>query len=157
MRKSTFIEATSVLSPAQEGWLDLDSLARVEVTSEHAAFPIESALLPGAGPGWEAAHPGGQVIRLYFDEPQPIRRVQLQFNETKQNRTQEFLLRWSPGGNQPYREIIRQQYCFSPPDTTQESEDYEVELEGVTALELTIVPDQSGGDARATLTRLRLA
>ena len=32
-----------------------------------------------------------------------------------------------------------------------------MELSGVTALELAIVPDQRGGDARASLAQLRLA
>jgi len=52
---------------------------------------------------------------------------------------------------------VRQQYHFSPPDTTHELEDYAVALDAVTALELSIIPDMSGGDARATMTRLQLA
>ena len=38
-----------------------------------------------------------------------------------------------------------------------EVEDYEIDLDGVTALELRIVPDISGGSARASLAQLRLA
>ncbi len=37
-----------------------------------------------------------------------------------------------------------------------EVEDYTANLDGVDALELTIVPDASGGDARASLISLRL-
>ena len=40
---------------------------------------------------------------------------------------------------------------------TREVEDYVVNLHGVTVLELRIVPDISRGDARASLTLLRLA
>ncbi|MBP1749518.1 MAG: hypothetical protein H6Q52_2057 [Deltaproteobacteria bacterium] len=55
-----------------------------------------------------------------------------------------------------YREVLRQQFTFSPPNTTREAEDYTVSLDGVTTLELRIVPDISGGDAHASLARLRL-
>ena len=67
------------------------------------------------------------------------------------------MLRWSPDGGQSYREIVRQQYNFSPPGVTREFEDYTVDLAGVTALELRIVPDIGGGDARASVAQLRIA
>jgi hypothetical protein len=53
--------------------------------------------------------------------------------------------------------ISSAQYNFSPHDTTAERENYSVDLDGVTHLELTIIPDVSGGPARASLARLRLA
>ena len=106
-------------------------------------------------PGTASA--GEQTIRLLFDELQRVRRIQLLFHEDHQARTQEFVLRWSPDGGQSYREIVRQQYNFSPPGVTRESEDYAVDLAGVTALELRIVPDISGGDARASVAQLRIA
>jgi hypothetical protein len=40
---------------------------------------------------------------------------------------------------------------------TREFEEYAVDLAGVTALELIIVPDISGGDALASLAQLRIA
>lgn len=97
------------------------------------------------------------MIRLLFDEPLRLRRILLEFHEDGQERTQEFVLRWSPDRGQSYRELLRQQYNFSPPDTTREVEDYEVDLDGVTALELRIVPDIHGGSVRASLAQLRLA
>jgi len=145
------------VSPVDHSWLDLQRLAQVELTSEDAAYPIEAALIPSAGPGWRAAQAGGQSIRLLFDELQRIRHIQLLFHENQQARTQEFVLRWSPDGGQSYREILRQQYTFSPPGMTRECEDYAVDLAGVTALELRIVPDISGGDARASVAQLRIA
>jgi hypothetical protein len=72
-------------------------------------------------------------------------------------RTQEFVLSWSSGGEQHYREIVRQQYNFSPPSITSEVEDYVVDLDAVAALELVINPDISGGLACASLAQLRLA
>jgi len=71
------------------------------------------------------------------------------FHEEQCTRTQEFALRWSPDGGQSYRQIVRQQYNFIPPDTTREVENYTVNLDRVTILELSIVPDISGGDVRA--------
>ena len=144
-------------SPANQHWLNLDTLAQVEVTSEDAAHPIESGLLPGRGSGWRAAQPGPQTVRLVFNQPQRINRMHLEFQEDELERTQQFVLRWSSNGGQSYREIVRQQYNFSPPTTTRECEDYPVDLGGLTTLELSIVPDISGGPARASLAQLRLA
>ena len=42
-------------------------------------------------------------------------------------------------------------WTFSPDGATHETEDYQVDLWAVTALELTLTPDISGGDARASL------
>jgi len=68
----------------------------------------------------------------------------LLFCEDQKERTQEFVLRWSPNHGQSYTEIVRQQYNFSPLAATREVEDYGVDLDGVTALELRILPDVSG-------------
>ena len=142
--------------PANTGWLDLEALARVEVTSEDAAYPIESALLPIGATGWRAESPGEQTIRLLFEAPQRLRRIRLLFREEKEARTQEFVLRWSPTVDGSSRDIVRQQYHFSPSAATEEFEEYRVELEDVAALELTIIPNLSGG-SYASLAQLRLA
>jgi hypothetical protein len=89
--------------------------AWVELTSEDEAHPIESALVVETGAGWRASAPGEQVVRLLFDEPLGLPRIQLQFRETEQERTQEFALSWSGVGGQTYREVVRQPYHFSPP------------------------------------------
>ena len=157
MRKRIIDQGPPEVSAAGSDWLDLEPLAQVEITSEEAGYSIESALIPGTGSGWRAAQPGEQTIRLLFDEPLKLGRVHLVFQEDERERTQEFVLRWSPDGGQTYREIVRQQYNFSPPGATREVEDYTVDLDGVTALELKIVPDISGGSARASLAQLRLA
>ncbi len=157
MRKRIIDQNLQNVSPDDQSWLDLQRLAQVELTSEEAAHPIEGALIPSVGSGWRAAQAGEQTIRLLFDELQRVRRIQLLFQEDQQARTQEFVLRWSPDAGQTYREVVRQQYNFSPPGMTREFEDYTVDLVGVTALELTIVPDISGGDARASVAQLRIA
>jgi hypothetical protein len=141
---------------ANSGWLDLEAVAQVEVTSEDTAHPIESALLPVGATGWHAESPGEQTIRLLFEVPQTLRRIRLLFREEKEARTQEFVLRWSQTVDRSSRDIVRQQYHFSPSGATEEFEEYRVELEDVAALELTIIPNLSGG-SYASLMQLRLA
>jgi hypothetical protein len=143
--------------PAEQRWLDLASTASVEVTSEDNAFPIESALLQPDKGGWRAAEPGVQTIRLIFDQPQRLRRISLLFEETENQRTQEFTLRWSSDRGSSFREIVRQQWNFSSPDATRETEEYNVELSNVTLLDLIIDPDKGNGEAQASLLSLRLA
>ncbi len=143
-------------SPSED-WLDLERLVQVEMTSEDPAHPIESALLTHGSSGWRAAGPGEQTIRLVFFHPQRVRRIRLEFVEPNAERTQEFVLRWSQDGGQSFREIVRQRWNFSPQGATRETEDLGVDLSGVTVLELSIIPDISGGNARASLEQLRLA
>jgi hypothetical protein len=136
--------------------MEVDRIASVEISSEDSDYPIESALLMERQKGWRAANPGMQTIRLIFDEPQKLRRILLVFEDTQNSRTQEFVLRWSPDIQYSSREIVRQQWNFSPPDSVREIEDYAVELSEVKILELMIVPDKNGGAVRASLTSLRL-
>jgi XRCC1 N terminal domain len=140
-----------------EGWLDLDRAAVVEVTSEDKEYPVESALVSGETRGWRAADSGTQTVRLIFDKPQRLTRIALVFEESETERTQEFVLRWSPDGGRSFQEIVRQQWNFSPPKTIREIEEYQVALSGVTVLELVVVPDISRGAARASLKSLRLS
>src|SRR5262252_8467977 len=156
MRKRISSQSQPERPSANNDWLDLEILARVEVTSEGAVHPIESALLTVGATGWRAESPGEQTIRLLFEAPQRLRRIRLLFREEKDERTQEFVLRWSPMEEGSSRDIVRQQYHFSPSGATEEIEEYRVEFEDVTTLELTIIPNLSGG-SYASLAQLRLA
>ncbi len=139
-----------------QGWLDLEQIATVEVTSEDPSFPVESAFDSRDGTGWRAAEKGEQHIRIIFDEPVSLRRIHLRFHEAQYERMQEFFIRWSPStGGQP-REIVRQQWNFSPAGSTTEIEDYMVDLAAVSVLELIIQPDVNGHEAVATLAICRL-
>lgn len=140
-----------------DDWLDLESLARIDVTSEVPAHPVEGALSPGDDRGWRASAPGPQTVRILFDRPVGIRRVRLLFLEPEETRTQEFVLRASSDGGRPVRDLVRQQWNFAPAGSIREAEDYRFDLSGVTALELCIVPDVSGGPARASLAQWRIA
>jgi hypothetical protein len=156
MRKRPITPIPQDAPHLKQGWLDLDCMAVVEVTSEEKDYPVESALISGEVRGWRAADSGTQAMRLIFDESQRLTRIALVFEETEVERTQEFVLRWSPDGGRSFREIVRQQWNFSPPNAIREVEEYPVELSGVTVLELIIVPDISRGSARASLKSLRL-
>jgi hypothetical protein len=157
MRKRQISTIPPAAPPSGQGWLDVDRAAWVEVTSEEDGYPIESALLGTENQGWRAANSGTQTIRLIFDEPQKLKRIVLAFEDSENTRTQEFVLRWSPATGKSFREIVRQQWNFSSPGSVREIEDYAVELSSVTVLELIIIPDMSGGAARASLASLRLS
>jgi hypothetical protein len=159
MRKRQNIPTLQGTEPSDEGCLAMDRDVLVEVTSEEKAYPIESALLPDESEnrGWRAANPGTQIIRLIFDEPQTLRRIWLVFEDVENTRTQEFVLRWSPGTGHSFREIARQQWNFSPSGSIREIEDYTVDLCEVAVLELIIVPDKADREARASLKSLRVA
>src|SRR5260370_7451144 len=96
-------------------------------------------------------------MSVMFGESQRVRWMLVVFEETKSSRTQEFVIRWSGDIECSFREIVRKQWNFSPPDSVREKEDYVVELSEVKVLELVIVPDKSGGEVPASLVSLRLA
>ncbi len=155
MKKEIGDHAAEISGQAREPWLDLDAHAALRLTSENPAHPIESALQERNGAGWKTAHAGPQTIWLRFDSPQAISELHLRFEAIEQ-RTQEFLLLWSSDGGVTDREIVRQQFNFSPGAAMVEDENYFPDLANVTDLKLTIIPDISGGAARATLRALRI-
>jgi hypothetical protein len=71
-------------------------------------------------------------------------------------RTQEFTLQWSakPGGS--LAEIVRQHWSFSPQGSTGEIEDYQVNLDSVSVLQLAIKPDLTPENAYATMASWRV-
>jgi hypothetical protein len=157
MRKRITAPASQHAEPLGIDWLSLEELAEVEVTSESPGHPIEAALIPGHRLGWRAGAPGKQTIRLLFERPQPLKRIWLRIIEPNVERTQEYVIRWSPDGGRSFHDVVRQQWNFSPQGATSETEDHRVELSAVTMLELSITPNTSGGTAVASLAQLRLA
>ena len=133
-------------------WLDLASLARFEISSEDAEHPIDNALKPDER-SWRAAEDGVQTIRITFDSPQTISRIVVLFEEHDHSRTQEFALSWRNSRNSEWREIVRQQFNFSPPSATIEREEFNVSVKDAIGVELRIVPNISG-DRRASLREL---
>jgi hypothetical protein len=161
MRKRLLLSNAAKLQPkanerTTEEWLAIDQLAIVEITSEDPRFPVDSALVAEKGPCWRAAASGPQTIRIIFDTRRPLRRISLVFSETENERTQQFTLRWSPNVSGPFREIVRQQWNFSPQGSTREAENYAVELDSVAALELAINPNIASAESFASLDLFRM-
>ena len=141
---------------SDKGWLVLEQIASVEVTSEDPSFPIEFAFEYNDGPGWRASQGGEQQIRIIFDKPVSVHRIELRFHEADYERTQEFILRWSSAADGSATEIVRQQWNFSPTGSTTEIEHYVVDLDAVSVLELAIRPDLQRPEAVASLAAWRL-
>jgi hypothetical protein len=155
--RKTVIDLAAVHSeprPEQE-WLNLEEMAKVEVTSEDPRFPLESALVSRKGSGWRAAQRGKQLIRIMFDKPTRLRRIRPSFRRRKSRgpRNSLFSGRRARG---PFTEIVRQQWSFSPQGSTSETEDYQVNLDSVSILELALKPDLTPANACATLASWRM-
>ena len=139
--------------------LDVTSIATALISSEADGHPVEHAFDAKHGPGgtrWLAGEDGEQSLILAFDSPQKFRQVVLEVEETKVSRTQELQLALSSDGGKTYRELVRQEFNFSPPNTTFEREHWQVDAQGVTHLRLVIKPDKGGQPCRASLTSLAL-
>jgi len=150
----------SILSPnadhSSDRWLDLEELTHAELSSENPSYPFENALHGGGRGGWRASTPGPQVVRLTFDKPQSIRRIRLEFREDGQERIQEFAL-YATSQNLARKEVLRQQWNFSPDGSTQEVEDHPVELADVIAIELQIDPGRHDKQRIASLHSIAFA
>jgi hypothetical protein len=141
--------------PETKLWLDLGTLADVEISSEDAIHPFETALSTD-GSGWRASVPGPQVVRLVFHKPETIRHIHLEFSEANVERTQQFTL-IAQFSSMPPKEVVRQQWGFSPSGATSEIEDYIVDLQEVMALELQIDPGRHDKQCLASLDFIALA
>ena len=159
MRKSIVSPSAVTATPISDIWRDLERIARVEISSEDEQFPIEHALGRKETTGWRAAGTGPQLIRLHFDEPLNIKRLRLHFVDQATERSQEFAV--FAGSGPELKEVVRQQWSFSPYGSTEEIEDYTVNLSGITTLEVRIDPDRSHDPKQsreyASLQSLRLA
>jgi hypothetical protein len=136
---------------------DIAALATVLVSSEDPRHPIDHAFDGQRGPGasrWIAAQSGEQTLILAFDTPQTIRKILVEVEEPEISRTQEMAVSISQDGGQTYRELMRQEYNFSPPGTTLEHEEWSIKADAISHLQLTIKPDKGGKAGRATLTTL---
>jgi hypothetical protein len=140
MRKRLITPTPETIRARGEGWLDVKRTAVVEVTSEDKNFPVELAFTSGDARGWRAEAPGNQTIRLIFDQPQRLKCITLVFEENETGRTQEFVLRWSPNGESSLKEIVRQQWNFSLPESTREVEEYRVDPDGSIPASVTTAP-----------------
>ena len=143
-----------------EGSIPIADVAVVEVTSEQPHHPIDHAFDSSRGLGatrWIADAPGTQFVTLVFDRPQTIRQIGIEVEETEQSRTQELTVSASSDDGRTYRELIRQEFHFSPPGTTFEQERWSISVGAVTHLRLEIRPDKGEQIGRAALTSVTLS
>jgi hypothetical protein len=154
VRKESFKKGSS-----QGREIDIAATAVVQVTSEMADYPLDHVFDSSRGPGgsrWVAGEPGEQTIIVDFDTPQALAEIALEIEEQKISRTQELSLSISSDSGKTYRELLRQEYNFSPPATTFEQENWRIVEDGITHLRLWIKPDKGGNPCRATITSLVL-
>jgi len=153
------LEADAATSARAAGEIDIAGGATIAYSSEDPAHPVEHMLDGQSGPGatrWMSARPDTiEHIVIEFDRPQTISRLVYEVEETRRERTQEVRVEASEDGGRSYRQILVQEYNFSPRGATYQREEQRFNLRQVTHLRLTIVPNKSGSGT-ATLTALRL-
>jgi hypothetical protein len=154
MLRQQLIKSAPALMP---GEINVVTAATVLVTSEDPEHPVDHAFDSHRGLGgtrWIAGEPGEQTVIVAFDAPEAVGRVILEVEEPEVVRTQELQLAISSDGGRTYRDVLRQEYNFSPPGTTFEREDWAVSAAGATHLRLQVKPDKGDKPCRATLTSL---
>jgi hypothetical protein len=144
---------------ATTGEIDIAGCATIAYSSEKPDHPVEHLLDASFGPRatrWISAHPNTiEHILVEFDRPQAIARLVYEVAEAMHERTQEIHVEVSEDGGRTYRQILVQEYNFSPRGATYQREEQRINLENVTHLRLTVVPNKRGSGS-ATLTALRL-
>jgi hypothetical protein len=100
------------------GELDIVSCATIAFTSENPAHPVEHLLDGSSGPGatrWTGARADTiEEILVEFDQPQILSRLVYEVEEATRERTQEVRVEVSADGGRTYRQILVQEYNFSP-------------------------------------------
>jgi len=157
--RKRLLEADATTSARATDEIDIAGCATIAYSSENPAHPVEHLLDGRSGPGatrWISARPDTiEHIVVEFDQPQAISRLVYEVEEAARERTQEVRVEVSEDGGRSYRQILVQEYTFSPGGATYQREEQRFNLRQVSHLRLTIVPNK-GGSGTATLTALRL-
>ena len=139
--------------------IDIANCATIAYSSEDPACPVEYLLDARSGPGatrWCSARPDvTELLVLEFDRPQAISRLLYEVEETERERTQEVRVEVSEDRGRTYRQILVQDYTFSPRGATYQREEQRLNVHQASHLRFTIVPNKNGSGT-ATLTALRL-
>jgi hypothetical protein len=139
--------------------IDIAGCATIAYSSEQPDHPVEHLLDGHSGLGatrWISACPDTiEHILVEFDRPQTISRLVYEVEETERERTQEVRVEVSEDRGRTYRQILVQEYNFSPGGATYQRQEQRVNLKDITQLRLTIVPNKNGCGT-ATLTMFRL-
>ena len=117
VRKRSLAADTVTIGRAADE-IDIACCATVAYSSEDPAHPVENLLDGQSGPGgtrWVSARPDtAEHIVVEFDQPRSISRLIYEVEETTRERTQEVRVEASDDGGRTYREILVQEYNFSP-------------------------------------------
>jgi|SRR5580704_11669853 hypothetical protein len=159
LRKRLIGEPRGSREPDRGDEIDIAASATIAYSSEDADHPIEFLIDAHRGRGgtcWTSGHTNeiGRIV-LEFDNPQPISSLVYEVEESGQERTQELCVAVSCDHGHSYRQVLVQEYTFSPEGATFQHEELRLDLPAVTHMCLTIVPNK-GGSGMATLTSLRL-
>lgn len=159
IRKRLMSEQSSAAPQERPGEIDIARQATLTYSSEDPDHPLEYLIDGHRGRGatrWAGARPNEtERIVLEFDHAQRISRLVYEVEEGRQERTQEVRVEVSSDHGRTYRQVLAQDYTFSPQGATFQHEDQRLDLSAITHLSLTIVPNK-GGSGVATLTSLRL-
>ena len=141
------------------GEIDIASHAVLAYTSDDPDHPIDSLIDGHYGRDstfWAGAKPNTmERIIVEFDQPQSVSWMIYEVEECACARTQEVSVEVSLDGGRTYRQILVQEYTFSPDGATFQREVQRLNLPPISHLRLTILPDKSGS-GRAKLNSLRL-
>jgi len=158
MRKRLMSEQVSECV-GRPGQIDVASLATFRYSSEHPDHPLDHLIDGRCGRGgtrWASARANTtECIELEFEPAQEISRLIYEVEEYRVERTQQVRVEVSTDRGRIYRQVLAQDYTFSPEGATFQHEEIHLELRPITHLKLTIVPNK-GGSGVATLTSLRL-
>ena len=146
-RDHTVAGGTRPTDTSDTEWLHLDVVADVVIV----AGGRRAARVPGL---WSADTHGEQTIEIRFHHRTPVRRLRVVSSALKESRTQEMTIWASLRGGERHREVLRRRFTFSPNGATEEIEDYALEFEDVSTIQLRIVPSIDGRAAVARINEL---
>lgn len=151
-------------SAVADAWLgpneiDLIGSATVCYSSEDARHPLDNLLDGTSGQGathWSSARDNTtETLIIELDHPERISRIVFDAEERQFSRTQQVTMEFSTDRGRTFQVACVQEYNFDPRGSTYQREDLRFDVENVSHLKVTIVPNK-GGVGRSALTSLRL-
>lgn len=149
-RRKHAADADNAYRQSTSEWLSLDAVADVSIV-------VGGQRVKRAPPEWSGDQSGEQTIEVRFHHPTSLRRLRLVSCETEQARTQEITVWVSLARGERHRELLRQQFTFSPQGATEEVEEYAFQLDDVSAIQVRIVPSIDGRPAVAKVSDLQVS
>jgi len=116
--RKRLLEADAATSTRAADEIDIAGSATIAYSSENTSHPVQLLLDGRSGPGarrWISARPDTIEHRIVeFDQPQAISRLVYEVEEAERERTQEVRVEASEDGGRTYRQILVQEFTFSP-------------------------------------------